>query len=62
MLVDLFSRIENFIKRLEAYTEVQSTSAMTGVIIMAMVEVLTILGVATGEMKRRRLSGPISMY
>ena len=62
MLVDLFSRIEAFIKRLEAYTEVQWTSAMTGIIIKIMVELLTILGIATGETERRRLSEPINIY
>jgi len=62
MLVDLFSRIETFIKRLGAYTDVQSTSAMTGIIIKITVEVLTILGIATGGTERRRLSEPINIY
>jgi hypothetical protein len=56
VLVGLFTRIENFFKRLESYTEVQPTSAMTGIIIKIMVEVLTILGIATKEMKQRRSS------
>ena len=56
MLVDLFSRIEKFFKRLELYTEVTPTSAMTDIIIEIMVEVLTILGIATKEIRQGRLS------
>ena len=56
MLVDLFSRIEKFFKRLELYIEVTPTSAMTDIIIEIMVEVLTILGIATKEIRQGRLS------
>jgi hypothetical protein len=56
VLVDLFSRIEKFFKRLELYTEVPPTSAMTDIIIEIMVEVLTILGIATKEIRQGRLS------
>jgi len=49
VLIDLFSRIERFFKRLESYTEVQPTAAMTGIIIEIMVEVLAILAIATKE-------------
>jgi hypothetical protein len=62
VLVDLFLRIENFFKRLESYTEVEPTPAMTDIIIKIMVEVLTILGIATKEMKQRRLSESIDIY
>ncbi|KAH9977573.1 hypothetical protein BJV74DRAFT_149311 [Russula compacta] len=54
VLVDLFARIENFFKRLESYTEVPPTDAMTGVIVNIMIEVLSILGIATKEMKQTR--------
>jgi len=54
VLVGLFSQIEKFFKRLELYTEVTPTSAMTDIIIEIMVEVLTILGIATNEIKQRR--------
>jgi hypothetical protein len=56
VLVDLFGRIENFIRRLESYTEVRPTAAMMNVIVNIMVEVLTILGIATKEIKQRRAS------
>ena len=62
MLVDIFSRIERFFKRLESYTEVTPTPAMTGIIVEIMVEVLTILGIATMEIKQRRLSKSFNIY
>ena len=54
--------MENFFKRLESYTEISPTPAMTSVIIMIMVEVLTILGIATKEMRQRRSSESINIY
>ena len=56
MLVDIFVRIESFFKRLELYTKVPPTSAMTDVIVKIMIEVLSILAVATKEIKRGRSS------
>ena len=55
-LVKLFESIEMFFKRLEIYADVPPTTAMTGVIIKIMVEVLTILGIATKEIKQGRAS------
>ncbi|KAF8268387.1 hypothetical protein EI94DRAFT_1785895 [Lactarius quietus] len=46
-LADLFERIENFFKRLESYTEVPPTEAMTDMIVKIMVEVLNIFAIAT---------------
>ncbi|KAF8267370.1 hypothetical protein EI94DRAFT_1332870 [Lactarius quietus] len=53
-LADLFERIENFFRRLESYTQVPPTNAMTDVIVKIMVEVLNIFGIATKEMKQGR--------
>ncbi|KAH9000349.1 hypothetical protein EDB92DRAFT_1812706 [Lactarius akahatsu] len=53
-LIDIFERIENFFKRLEAYTEVPQTTAMTDVIVDIMVEVLSIFAIATKEIKQGR--------
>ncbi|KAH9055239.1 hypothetical protein EDB87DRAFT_1341305 [Lactarius vividus] len=53
-LADLFERIENFFKRLESYTEVPPTDAMTDMIVKIMVEVLNIFAIATKEMKQGR--------
>ena len=55
-LIDLFNRIEHFFRRLEIYTGITPTTAMTDMIIEIMVEVLTILAIATKDVKRGRLS------
>jgi hypothetical protein len=55
-LIELFNRIERFFQRLEIYTGITPTTAMTEIIVDIMVEVLSILGIATKEMKRGRLS------
>ena len=55
-LIDLFNRVERFFRRLEIYTGITPTTAMTDIIIEIMVEVLTILAIATKEMKRGSLS------
>ncbi|KAH9073559.1 hypothetical protein EDB83DRAFT_2191480, partial [Lactarius deliciosus] len=53
-LVDVFERVENFFKRLETYTEVPPTAAMTDIIMKIMVEVLGILAISTKEIKQGR--------
>ena len=55
-LVDIFSRIEYFFRRLEIYIEVPPTTAMTDITVEIMAEVLVIIGVATKEVKRGRMS------
>jgi hypothetical protein len=60
-LIDVFERIEMFFRRLEIYTEVQPTAEMMDIIIQIMVEVISILGIATKEIKRSRIS-EYSMY
>jgi len=52
VLIDLFVRIENFFLRLESYTEVRPTAGMMDIIVNIMTEVLTILGIATKEIKQ----------
>ena len=59
-LIDHFNRIEFFFRRLEIYTGITPTMAMTDVIVEIMVEVLSILAIATKEVKRGRLSESIS--
>ncbi|KAH9993984.1 hypothetical protein BJV77DRAFT_996309 [Russula vinacea] len=53
-LIELFDCIERFFGRLEIYTGIAPTAAMTGIIIDIMVEVLTVLAIATKEVKRER--------
>ena len=56
MLIDIFVRIESFFERLESYTEVPPTAAMTNVIVKIMTEILSILAIATKEIKQGRSS------
>jgi hypothetical protein len=55
-LLDIFERIEMFFRRLETYTEVPLTTEMMDIIIQIVVEVLSILGIATKEVKQSRTS------
>jgi len=55
-LIELFSRIEFFLRRLEIHTEVPPTTAMTEILVRIMVEVLMIVGMMTKEVKNGRLS------
>jgi hypothetical protein len=45
-----------FFRRLETYTQVPPTTEMMDMIIQIIVEVLSILGIATKEIKQGRLS------
>jgi hypothetical protein len=59
-LIDILNRIERFFQRLEIYTEITPTTAMTGMIVEIMVEVLAILAIATKEVGRGRFSESMS--
>ena len=59
-LADVFQRIENFFKRLETYTEVPPTTAMTDIIVKIMVEVLNIFALSTKEIKQGRASTSVA--
>jgi len=48
--------MENFFQRLEVYIEVAPTSEMMDIIMKIMVEVLTLLAIATKEIKQGRTS------
>ena len=61
-LIGLFKRIGYFFRRLEMYTRVPPTPAMTDMIVEIMVKVITILGIATKEMQRGRLSELVSRF
>jgi len=56
VLATVFGRIENFFRRLETYVEVPPTAGMTDIIVKIMVEVLSILSIATKEIKQSRAS------
>jgi hypothetical protein len=54
--MDMFERIESFFRRLEMYTEIPQTAEMMDTIVLIMVEILSILGVATKEIRQGRMS------
>ena len=55
-LIELFSRIEYFFRRLEIYIGVPPTTAMGEITAEIMAEVLIIIAMATKEVKRGRMS------
>jgi hypothetical protein len=55
-LIDVFERMENFFQRLDIYTRDSLPPEMMDIIVKIMVEVLSILGIATKEMKQGHLS------
>ena len=56
-IIDIFERMECFFLRLETYIDVQPTTEMRDIIIKIIVEVLSILAIATKEINRYRMSG-----
>jgi hypothetical protein len=56
-IIEVFERMEFFFLRLETYIEVQPTTEMRDIIIKIMVEVLSILAIATKEINQNRMSG-----
>ena len=52
----MFDRIEMFLRRLEVYTELPTTKEMMNMITQVMVEILSILGITTKEIKQGRMS------
>lgn len=55
-LVDIFECIENFLRRLKIYTEVPPTPAMTDILGKIMVELLSVLALATKQINQGRFS------
>ncbi|KAI0277573.1 hypothetical protein BGY98DRAFT_610113 [Russula aff. rugulosa BPL654] len=53
-VLDIIERIEMFFRRLEVYTEVEPTPEMMDIMVQITVEVLSILGIATKEIKQGR--------
>ena len=55
-LVDLFECIGNFLKRLRIYTDLPLSPSMTDIIVKIMVELLSVLALATKQTKQGRFS------
>ncbi|KAH9010235.1 hypothetical protein EDB84DRAFT_1544401 [Lactarius hengduanensis] len=53
-LVDLFESTENFLRRLDIYTKIPSTEAMTEIIVKILVELLSTLALATQQVRQGR--------
>ena len=55
-LIDLFECVGNFLNRLRIYTEIPFSPSMSGIIIKIMAEVLSVLSLATKQIKQGRFS------
>ena len=55
-LVDLFASFENFLDRLSIYTRADSTPALTNVLVKIITELLSMLALATKQVKQGRFS------
>jgi len=55
VLVDLFASFENFLSRLNIYTEIPPTPAMTYILVKIIVEIISGLALATKQVKQGRL-------
>ena len=55
-LIEIFERMGTFFQRLEIYTRVSPPPEMIDIIVKIMVEVLSILGMATKGVKQGRMS------
>jgi hypothetical protein len=57
-LVDLFESFESFLRRLDIYTKIPSTTAMTEIIVKILIELLSTISLAIKHDKEGRLSEP----
>ena len=55
-LLELFECLENFLRRLEIYTSIPPTTMMSDIIVKIMVEVISVLALATKQIKQGRFS------
>jgi hypothetical protein len=55
-LLDLFECLGTFLQRLAIYTRFPPTHEMTGIIVKIMVELLSVLALATKQIKQGRFS------
>jgi len=55
-LVDLFESIKRFLCRLEIYTNIPLTAAMTVIVVEKLAVVLSVLALATKQVKQGRIS------
>jgi hypothetical protein len=56
LLLELFESIENFLRRLDIYTKIPPTVAMTDMVIKILVELLSTLALATKQIEQGKSS------
>ena len=61
-IVDIFECIENFLRRLTVYTDIPLTLAMIEMVVKIMVELLSVLALATKQINRGRFSTSVPAY
>jgi len=61
-LLDLFECLGSFLKRLDIYVNIPPTPIMTDLIVKILVELLSVLALATKQIRQGRLSKHIIMY
>jgi hypothetical protein len=61
-LVELFECLGNFLKRLEIYTTIPPSPLMTEIIVKIMVQLLSVLALATKKVKEGRFSKCAVIY
>ena len=61
-LLDLFECLSSFLNRLELYTNIPPTPIMTDIIVKIIVELLSVLSLATKQIRQGRFSKPIIIY
>jgi hypothetical protein len=55
-LVDMFKCVENFLRRLATYTEIEPSSSIAGTVANIMVKLLSVLALATKQTTQGQLS------
>ena len=55
-LVELFESLESFLRRLDIYTKIPSTTPMTKIIVKILIELLSTISLAIQQAKQGRLS------
>ena len=61
-LLDLFESFESFLARLDIYTKIPSTTAMTEIVVKILIELLSTISLAIQHVKQGRLSKPDSAH
>ena len=61
-LLELFECLGSFLKRLEIYTNIPPTPIMTDIVVKMLLELLSVLALATKQIKQGRFSEPTTIY